>query len=181
MSLANKLTMLRVVLIAPFIAAMYIPHPAAVITAAVIFTVAAVTDVLDGYVARRQGTVSAFGKIMDPIADKMLVMAALVILVQWGSAPAWAVMVIIGREFLVSGIRMMVLEKGGNVIAASWLGKLKTILQDIAVICLIMQNILPFLQNWYISMGVLFLSVFFTLWSAVDYTVSALPILRQGE
>ncbi|MDD4797246.1 MAG: CDP-diacylglycerol--glycerol-3-phosphate 3-phosphatidyltransferase [Eubacteriales bacterium] len=180
MSLANKLTLFRIALIPVFLAVLYLPYDGMRVLAAALFFIAALTDILDGHVARRQKTVSNFGKIMDPIADKLLVLSGLVVLIQWQEVPAWVGVVLLGREFLISGLRLVVLSDGGNVISASWLGKCKTILQDIAVICLLLQKDFLFLQDWYISLTVLSLAVLFTVWSAIDYVTASRQALRGG-
>lgn len=180
MSLANKLTLFRIALIPIFLGVLYLPFPGMRVLAAVLFFLAAMTDILDGHVARKQKTVSNFGKIMDPIADKLLVLSGLAMLIQWQEVAAWVGVILLGREFLISGLRLVVLSEGGKVIAASWLAKCKTILQDIAVICLLLQKDFLFLQDWYISLIVLSLAVLFTIWSAIDYAVVSRDVMRKG-
>ena len=100
----------------------------------VIFIIASITDKLDGYIARSRNQVTTFGKFLDPLADKILVLSALVMLVEFGKIPAWIPIIVLTREFLVSGYRLIAVEKGGKVIAASIWGKLKTVTQMIAII-----------------------------------------------
>lgn len=99
-----------------------------------VFIIASITDKLDGHIARSQNMVTTFGKFLDPLADKILVLTALVILVQFDRLPAWVPAIVLAREFLVSGYRLVALEKGGQVVAASFWGKLKTATQMIAII-----------------------------------------------
>ena len=125
MNLPNKLTLLRIVLILPFLLVLYLGVPFASYFALVIFALASLTDMLDGQIARKRGLVTDFGKFADPLADKMLVTAALLWFVEIGQMPGWALLVVIVREFAVSGLRMVASDKG-RVIAAGWSGKVKT-------------------------------------------------------
>ena len=141
MNLANKLTIFRIVLvpimvIIPFLGIQgswnYIPYEWIIID--IIFIIASITDKLDGSIARKRNEITTFGKFLDPIADKILVLAAMIMLVEEGRIPAWIPIIILFREFLVSGYRLIAVEKGGKVIAASKWGKLKTVTQMIAII-----------------------------------------------
>ncbi len=125
MNLPNKLTLLRIVLILPFLLVLYLGVPFASYIALAIFVLASLTDMLDGQIARKRGLVTDFGKFADPLADKMLVTAALLWFVEIGQMPGWALLVVIVREFAVSGLRMVASDKG-RVIAAGWSGKVKT-------------------------------------------------------
>ena len=125
MNLPNKLTLLRIVLILPFLLVLYLGVPLAPYIALVIFALASLTDMLDGQIARKRGLVTDFGKFADPLADKMLVTAAMLWFVEIGQMPGWALLVVIVREFAVSGLRMVASDKG-RVIAAGWSGKVKT-------------------------------------------------------
>ena len=125
MNLPNKLTLLRIVLIVPFLAVLYLGVPGASYIALAIFIIASLTDMLDGQIARRRNLVTDFGKFADPLADKMLVTAAMLWFVELGQMPAWAVLAVLVREFAVSGLRMVASDKG-RVIAAGWSGKVKT-------------------------------------------------------
>ena len=100
----------------------------------IVFIIASITDKLDGYIARSRNQVTTFGKFLDPLADKILVLSALVMLVEFGKIPAWIPVIVLSREFIVSGYRLLAVEKGGKVIAASIWGKLKTVTQMIAII-----------------------------------------------
>lgn len=141
MNLANKLTIFRIILV-PIMA--IIPYlnlqgdfmglPLMYFWMLLIFIVASITDKLDGYIARSRNQVTTFGKFLDPLADKILVLTAMVLLVELGKIPAWIPVIVLAREFLVSGYRLIAVEKGGQVIAASIWGKLKTVTQMIAII-----------------------------------------------
>lgn len=145
MNLANKLTVLRIILVPIFVIVGYlgtlgiisgewIGIPVAYVLMNIIFILASITDKLDGYIARKRNQVTTFGKFLDPLADKILVLTALVMLVEYGKIPAWIPVIVLAREFLVSGYRLVAVEKGGKVIAASIWGKLKTVTQMIAII-----------------------------------------------
>jgi CDP-diacylglycerol---glycerol-3-phosphate 3-phosphatidyltransferase len=131
--------------------------------AAGVFALAAVTDTLDGYIARQRDAITTFGKLMDPIADKLLVAAALIALVSLNRLAAWIAMVIIAREFAVTGLRLVAVEQG-VVIQASWLGKVKTILQVAAIICLIAFDPTPLAVDLLV-----YAAVAATVVSGVDY------------
>lgn len=143
MNLANKLTIFRIILvpimvIIPFIAPLnettIIGIPLTWIIVEIIFIVASITDKLDGYIARSRNQITTFGKFLDPIADKILVLVAMIMLVQYQRLPAWIPIIVLFREFIVSGYRLVAVGKSGNVIAASIWGKLKTVTQMIALI-----------------------------------------------
>ena len=145
MNLANKLTIFRIILVPvimliPIIDNLVgIPGEFLGISTAfwimnIIFIVASITDKLDGYIARSRNQVTTFGKFLDPLADKILVLSALVILVEYGKIPSWIPIIVLAREFIVSGYRLIAVEKGGKVIAASIWGKLKTVTQMIGII-----------------------------------------------
>ena len=125
MNLPNKLTLLRIVLIPVFMVVLYWDFPGAAYVAVAIFIVASLTDMLDGKIARARNLVTDFGKFADPLADKMLVTAAMLWFVETGLMPAWALLIVVCREFAVSGLRMLAADKG-RVIAAGWSGKVKT-------------------------------------------------------
>ena len=136
MNLPNKLTMGRIFAIPVFIVVFLLDYRYA---AAVIFILAALTDMLDGHIARKNNLVTNFGKLMDPLADKLLVMSALICLSQVGDVPGWMVIVILGREFIITGMRQVAAAQG-IVIAAGTTGKIKTITQMIAIPLLILEN-----------------------------------------
>lgn len=141
MNLPNKLTIFRIILvpimvIIPFlgIGGDFLGIPISWITIDLIFIIASLTDKLDGYLARKNNQITTFGKFLDPLADKILVLAAMVMLVEMTKLPAWIPIIVLAREFMVSGYRLVAVEKDGEVIAASKWGKLKTVTQMIAII-----------------------------------------------
>ena len=179
MNLPNKLTIFRVILIPFFVLCFYLPVlPFNNIIACVIFCVASFTDFLDGYLARRDGLVTNFGKFMDPLADKLLVGAALICLIEAGQLPAWVVVIIISREFIISGFRLIASDNG-VVIAASYWGKFKTVTQMAMVIVLILniQNIV------FIMLGriLMWAAVILTVVSLVDYIVKNKDVLKDTK
>lgn len=138
MNLANKLTLIRIFLVPVFLIFMVKGIPYGSFIATFIFILASLTDKLDGYIARSRNQITNFGKFMDPLADKLLVTAALITLVELKVVPAWAAVIIIAREFAVSGLRSIAAAQG-RVIAASWWGKIKTVIQIIAIILLLLE------------------------------------------
>ena len=163
MNTANKLTMARVVMIPIFLAVLYLVIPPySHYIALAIFILASITDFIDGYVARHYNQITDFGKFMDPLADKMLVMAALLWFVQMGRLPAWAMLIVIVREFAVTALRLMAVERG-RVIAAAWSGKVKTA-STMVCICLM----LVFDQGW-LDMVCMVLIVITTVYSGAEY------------
>ena len=141
MNLANKLTIFRIILvpimvIIPFwgIQGELFSIPITYLIIDLIFIIASITDKLDGYIARSRNQVTTFGRFLDPLADKILVLTAMIMLVEMGRLPAWIPVIVLSREFIVSGYRLIAVEKGGKVIAASVWGKLKTVTQMIAII-----------------------------------------------
>ena len=141
MNLANKLTIFRIILvpimvIIPFLGIQgeLFSIPITYLIIDLIFIIASITDKLDGYIARSRNQVTTFGEFLDPLADKILVLTAMIMLVEMGRLPAWIPVIVLSREFIVSGYRLIAVEKGGKVIAASVWGKLKTVTQMIAII-----------------------------------------------
>src|SRR5918995_1320943 len=163
LNLPNTLTVLRILLVPVVVVALLDETPNGDAIAAGVFALAAVTDGLDGWIARSRGSITTFGKLMDPLADKLLVTAALVSLVSLGRLEAWIAMVIIAREFAVTGLRGVAAERG-VVIQASWLGKAKTILQIAAVIALIALHPAPLWVDLLV-----YAAVAMTVISGVDY------------
>lgn len=167
MNTPNKLTILRVIMIPFFVLFMLVPITGAADKwiALAIFVVASLTDTLDGYLARRDNLVTNFGKFMDPLADKLLVCSAMICLIDTGSLPSWVVIIIIAREFIISGFRLIASDNG-IVIAASWWGKLKTISQMIMVIVLIAD-----LGGIFDTIGAIFIVIatVLTIVSLLDY------------
>ncbi len=177
MNLPNKLTMFRVILIPFFIVFLLIP-----ITsydkwiALVIFIVASLTDLLDGKIARKYNLVTNFGKFMDPLADKLLVCSALICLIELHKIPAWMVIIIIAREFIISGFRL-VASDNGVVIAASYWGKFKTTFQMVAV-CLLIADI-PAVHL--LTQIVLWIAVILTVVSLADYIIKNKDVMKENK
>ena len=175
MNLPNKLTIMRVLLIPVFLLVLFLaPEPTNRYIATIIFIVASLTDFLDGHIARKYNLVTNFGKFMDPLADKLLVMSALVSLVAMENLPAWVVIVILAREFAITGFRTLAAE-ANIIMAASWWGKIKTTTQMIMTILLLLQ--LPFAAMDTIETIFVVLAVFFTIVSGVDYIVKNKQVL----
>ena len=193
LNLANKLTIFRILLVPvimliPIIDKLWgIPgHFLGISTAFwimnVIFIIASITDKLDGYIARSRNEVTTFGKFLDPLADKILVISALIILVEYTKIPAWIPIIVLAREFIVSGYRLIAVEKGGKVIAASIWGKLKTVTQMIAIICCFLD---PFKFGEFrsiiniLSTVMLVVSVIATIFSGIDYLKDGKDLLKD--
>ena len=172
MNLPNKITLFRVILVPVFVVLMLLPQsiiPYKNIISCVIFCVACISDFFDGYLARKWKLVTNFGKFMDPLADKLLVCSALIIFVELGYIPSWAVVIIIGREFIVSGIRLIAADNG-TVIAANMLGKIKTNAQMFMSIFMILNidnNVFKI-----ITLVLMYASVALTIISLIEYTYS---------
>ena len=186
MNLANKLTVIRMILVPIFLVFLVFDCISyGKLVAVVLFIIASITDKLDGYIARSRNQVTNFGKFMDPLADKLLVTAALISLVELRFIPAWAVVVIIAREFAVSGLRTIA-ASDGTVIAASWWGKIKTVIQMIAIILLLLKvsigeytflsdfiggvKVLSWIFNS-LSIYMFYIAVIITIISGVDYFI----------
>ncbi|WP_426349352.1 CDP-diacylglycerol--glycerol-3-phosphate 3-phosphatidyltransferase [Alloiococcus sp. CFN-8] len=194
MNLANKLTILRMFLVPVFLVFMAVKGiPYGSIIATVVFILASLTDKLDGYIARSRNQITNFGKFMDPLADKLLVTAALVSLVELQLLPAWAAMVIIAREFAVSGLRTVAASEGTVIAASNW-GKAKTVIQIVAIILLLIKaNIgtaplnglinLEFLNDFFkvVPDFVMLLAVVITLISGVDYFIKNKSVIKTNK
>lgn len=175
MNLPNKLTILRVIMIPFFIVFLLVPiTPYDKWIALAIFIIASITDLLDGKIARKYNLVTNFGKFMDPLADKLLVCSALICLIELGKIPAWMVIVIIAREFIISGFRL-VASDCGVVIAASYWGKFKTTFQMVAV-CLLIADIDAL---WMVTQIILWIAVILTVVSLVDYLVKNKEVMKD--
>ncbi len=193
-NIPNLLTLFRIAII-PLLVVLLLPlHKLAVPTqsagffAALLFALASITDWLDGYLARRMGIVTTFGKFLDPIADKLIVMAALIMILPFGWVPAWMVLVILGREIIITGLRGIASTEG-IVIAASQLGKFKTIFQIVAILGLLLHYDYHwlfgidhpyFLVNMHnIGMFYLWIATILTIWSGVDYLVKFMRLFTK--
>ena len=168
MTLASKITLVRVLLIPAYLVTMYLSGGQAglwMYLSLAIFIVASLTDYVDGYIARTYNQVTDFGKFLDPLADKLLVIAAMSMFCEWGTFPAWALMIVLTREFAVSGLRMVAGPKG-KVIAAGWSGKVKTF-STMVGLCVMM----AFPQVAWIGVAVMVVIVATTLYSGVEYFI----------
>ena len=193
---ANIVTLIRICLVPVFVLAILSPWPewvglpgitmeAKCVIAAGIFILISCTDWIDGYLARSRGEVTDFGKFMDPLADKILVTAALIALVELAVLPGWPVLIILAREFIVSGIRMVAASKG-TVIAASWYGKAKTVFQIIAIVLFLLKDSLTFTTAagaftnpmFVLSWTVMVIALVLTVMSMLDYLVKARHLLK---
>lgn len=180
MNLANKITLLRVLMIPIFMIVLFSDFNNHTYVAALIFAIASATDGIDGYIARSRGQVTTFGKFIDPLADKLLVSAALISLVQLYKVPAWVVVIIIAREFTITGFRIIAASEG-RTIAASSLGKIKTITQLIAIISLLVDNFPFMLIDFPFDIIMLYVSLFFTVLSGVDYLYKNRHVLTTSK
>lgn len=192
MNLPNKITLSRICLIPVFIIILSIPLdlgawnigatdlPITHFIAALIFIIASTTDWLDGYVARKYQLITNMGKFLDPLADKLLVSAAFILIVELGLAPAWVVILIISREFAVTGLRLVAAGEG-IVLAASKMGKLKTVSQILAIILLLLHNF-PFSYiGLPIDIILLYIALILTVWSGVEYFVKNWHVMRDSK
>lgn len=180
MNIPNKITVSRILLIPIFVVIMMFEFGWGNMTlfgaemqvnyfvGALIFIFASATDWVDGYYARKYNLVTNLGKFLDPLADKLLVSAAFIVLVEMGLAPAWVIIVIISREFAVTGLRLILAEHG-EVVAANQLGKIKTWAQIVAISALILHNTIFTLVGIPFDMIMLYVALFFTIWSGWDY------------
>lgn len=168
MTLATKITLIRVAFIPAYLVLMYLgggQFNLYMIAALAVFIIASITDYIDGHIARTRQQVSDFGKFLDPLADKLLTLAAMTMFCQWGTFPAWALMIVLTREFAVSGLRMVAGPKG-KVIAAGKSGKFKTASSMIGL-CFMM----AFPANYYVTCTVVALIVLTTVYSGVEYFI----------
>ena len=197
MNLANKLTIFRIILVPLMVIIPFLGISGKIFGISItnlvidlIFIIASITDKLDGYIARSRNQVTTFGKFLDPLADKILVISALIILVEYGKIPSWIPIIVLAREFIVSGYRLVAVEKGGKVIAASIWGKLKTVTQMIAIILAFLDLnafgdcFLGFLQggdlvlNFVVTVMMLVQTVA-TIFSGVNYLKGAKELIKD--
>ena len=173
MNLPNKLTLLRILLIPVFMGILYWGFPGANYAALAVFIIASFTDLLDGKIARKYNLVTDFGKFADPLADKMLVTAAMLWFVEIGQMPAWALLIVVVREFAVSGLRMIASDKG-RVIAAGWSGKVKTASTMVCIVLMFLP--IPSIVNticvWVITLT--------TLYSGVEYFMKNKDVIQSA-
>lgn len=190
MNLPNKLTVLRICLIPIFMLVVLAPFDWGTVSVlgstievtqligTIIFIVASFTDWLDGYIARKRKLVTNFGKFADPLADKLLVSTAMIVLVGQGLAPSWVVAVIIMRELAVTGLRLLLVEQGGTVLAAAWPGKIKTNTQMFAIIFLMLNDFPLAFLPFSIGTVMLYICLFFTIYSGADYFIKNSQVFK---
>lgn len=192
MNLPNKITISRICLIPLFLIIMLFPFswgdvtllgttmPITHLIGALVFIFASATDWVDGYYARKLNLVTNFGKFLDPLADKLLVSAALIVLVELGFAPSWIVIIIISREFAVTGLRLLLAE-GGEVVAANMLGKIKTWAQIVAISALLLHNIIFEMFSIPFADIALWIAMIFTIWSGLDYFMKNKQVFSNSK
>ncbi len=176
LNLPNVLTLIRILLVPVLVVALLDETANGDLLAAIVFALASATDAMDGYLARTRNAITTFGKLMDPIADKLLIIAPLILLVSNGRIAAWVAMVIIARELTVTVTRMQATQHG-VVIAANWWGKAKTIVQVVAIFCVIAAGDSP--PQW--VDGLVYGAVAITIVSGVDYFFGLRRVLRDAE
>ena len=169
MTTANKITLLRIVMIPLFLLAVLTQEQYAQIIALGIFILASITDSIDGYIARKYNQSTNFGKFLDPLADKLLVTAAILVFVERGQMPSWAAMIIIAREFAVTGLRLVAAAEG-QVIAAAWSGKIKTAVSIVAI-CIMLMPVGNRDTMMVIDTICYVIMILVTVWSGVEYFV----------
>ena len=140
MTTANKITIFRVILVPVLLVLMYWDFPGHMYWSLAVFILASVSDFADRYIARHYNQVSDFGKFMDPLADKLLVISAMLMFVSWGTMPAWALLIVVAREFAVTGLRLVAVDNG-RVIAAAWSGKIKTATTMVCICLMMLWNV----------------------------------------
>lgn len=190
MNLPNKLTIFRIILVPIMVIITFFNIDIKWILVDVIFIIAAITDKLDGYIARSRNQITTFGKFLDPIADKILVLAAMLILVEAARLPAWIPIIVLFREFIVSGYRLVAVEKGGKVVAASVWGKLKTVTQMLAILLAFLDSNafgacftgslsgFSFVYNLIVTI-LMIVSVIATIFSGADYIVKGKDLFKE--
>ena len=178
MNTANKLTMLRVVLIPVYLILWHIDAAWSIYAALAVFVVASLTDFLDGYIARKYDLVTDFGKFMDPLADKMLVLTAMTCFCAMGRFPDWALVIVMAREFAVSGLRLVAVDNG-RVIAAGMSGKVKTF-ATMVCLCLMHLTVLP-IPRWALDWTCVIVIAATTLYSGVEYFVKNRDVLNWNK
>ena len=174
MTTANKITIFRVILIPVFLVLMYLRFPGHTYWAFGVFVLASLSDFADGYIARHYNQVSDFGKFMDPLADKMLVMAAMCYFVECGQMPGWCLAIVLLREFAVSGMRLVAVEQG-RVIAAAWSGKVKT---ASTMVCLCLMLVF---QSNLLNVVCIAVIVATTVYSGIEYFAKNLDIFKEAD
>ena len=192
MNLPNKLTVFRMILIPVFMLVLALPLdwgtlqvagavlPVTHLVAAIIFIVASLTDLADGKIARKYKLVTNFGKFADPLADKLLVMTALIFFVQFGWVPAWMVAVIVIRELAITGLRTLIVENNGKVLAAAMPGKIKTASQMVAISFFLLHDIVFAMFNIPFAMIMIWIALLATIYSGIDYFYKNRDVFSDG-
>ena len=192
MNLPNKLTVFRMILIPVFMLVLALPLdwgtlqvagaqlPVTHLVAAIIFIVASLTDLADGKIARKYKLVTNFGKFADPLADKLLVMTALIFFVQFGWVPAWMVAMIVIRELAITGLRTLIVENNGKVLAAAMPGKIKTASQMVAISFFLLHDIVFAMANIPFAMIMIWIALLATIYSGIDYFYKNRDVFSDG-
>ena len=179
MNIANKLTMLRILLIPVYLVLWHLDFSWSIYAALAVFMIASLTDLLDGWIARHYNQITDFGKFMDPLADKVLVLTAMACFCAAGRFPDWALVIVIAREFAVSGLRLVAVDNG-RVIAAGWSGKIKTAATMVAL-CLMHVRDVPEPFSNYLDWVCVFVIVATTLYSGIEYFVLNRDVLNWNK
>ena len=192
MNIANKLTVFRVAMIPIFIILLYLPNsyepvnflgaeiPFWQFIAAGIFALAAITDYLDGHLARKYHLITVFGEFFDPMADKLLVLSAFILLSDLGKVPAWIVIIIISRELVITGLRILLAKYQGQVMAAAWPGKVKTFSQMFSIMFFLLEDAGFVLMHIPMAKILLYICLVFTVYSGCDYFYQSRHIFNQA-
>ncbi len=192
MNLPNKLTVFRMILIPVFMLVLALPLdwgtlqvagavlPVTHLVAAIIFIVASLTDLADGKIARKYKLVTNFGKFADPLADKLLVMTVLIFFVQFGWVPAWMVAIIVIRELAITGLRTLIVENNGKVLAAAMPGKIKTASQMVAISFFLLHDIVFAMFNIPFAMIMIWIALLATIYSGIDYFYKNRDVFSDG-
>ena len=192
MNLPNKLTVFRMILIPVFMLVLALPLdwgtlqvagaqlPVTHLVAAIIFIVASLTDLADGKIARKYKLVTNFGKFADPLADKLLVMTALIFFVQFGWVPAWMVAIVVIRELTITGLRTLIVENNGKVLAAAMPGKIKTASQMVAISFFLLHDIVFAMANIPFAMIMIWIALLATIYSGIDYFYKNRDVFSDG-
>ena len=178
-NLPNSLTLFRVACIPVLVILLFFPNKLTSFLAALVFALASISDLLDGFLARRRQLVTTFGKFLDPLADKLIVSSALIMLIPLGRAPAWMVVVIVGRELAITGLRSMAVSEG-KVISADELGKKKMVFQIVAILGLLLHYQYFGINFHAVGMFFLWLAVIITLWSGFNYFRRFWDVLEEN-
>jgi len=179
-NLPNTLSLFRIACIPLLVLFLFFPHKTTSFLAALVFALASISDLLDGFLARRHQLVTTFGKFLDPLADKLIVSAALIMLIPLGRVPAWMVVVIIGRELAIMGLRSIAGSEG-KVITADYLGKQKMVLQTVAILGLLLHYDYYGVNFHAVGMFFLWLAVIITLWSGFNYFRNFWHVLEESN